>query len=318
VFLSEDSCDSPTRPNLNKCLPVVHSRKHPHPSMASFDSVFLVACIAQLIYNITWMYTVYFPHENVKMNELKIHIAKGLYYGAVAIAEVHALVNYPWLPKILGGQGIMVSPLPANQFPGYPSPSDLGMMMKIFYLQIFYHGVATFVSTMPGNRTKPEMFVHHCVTMCLLGAAYKTEQFTCATMILLLHDAPDVMVCAVKAFHVLNSTIPTLFFFASMLSAWAYFRLYLLTMFSWNVLTRPGTPSNHVSGVLLFMLVGLHAWWFYLFLKMAMRFATGSGSLPKDITQKPTPGSTPRERSEEASPRGVRSSPRFDANAKQD
>jgi len=286
--------------------------------MVSFDSLFLWACIAQLVYNCTWVYTVLCPHANVKIDELRIHIAKGLYYAAVTIAEMQALVNYPWLPKLLGGQGIMIAPLPANQFPNYPMPSDLAMMHKIFYLQIFYHGVATFVSTMPGNRTKPEMFVHHCVTMCLLGAAFKTEQFTCATMILLLHDAPDVMVCAVKAFHVLNSTIPTLIFFANMLSAWAYFRLYLLTLFSWNVLTKPGTPSNRVSGVMLFMLVGLHAWWFYLFLKMGMRFAKGPGSLPKDITQKPTPGSSPRSEGSASAPDGTRSSPRLSASVKDD
>ena len=261
--------------------------------MASFDSLFLVACIAQLVYNLTWIYTVIRPHENIKMNELKIHIAKGLYYASIAVTEICALENYPWLPKLLGGQGNMDSPLPANQFPGYPLPSDLAMMHKVFYLQIFYHGVATFVSTMPGNRTKPEMFVHHCVTMCLLFAAVKTDQFTCATIVLLLHDAPDVMVCSVKAFHVLNSTIPTLLCFTTMLSAWGYCRLYLLSMFSWKVLSNPGTPSNRISGILLFALVGLHAWWFYLFCKMAMRFASGSGSLPKDITQKATPGSSP-------------------------
>ena len=40
--------------------------------MVSFDSLFLVACAAQLVYNITWVYTVIRPHENIKMDELKI------------------------------------------------------------------------------------------------------------------------------------------------------------------------------------------------------------------------------------------------------
>ncbi len=256
-------------------------------SSCSFDSLYIAACVAQA----NFIYAVLRPHENAKMNEFRMHTAKGLYYCAIALAEMSALSNYPWLPQLLGGQGIMTAPLPANNFPSYPQPSDITMLHKIFYIQFIYHAIETVVSTLPGNRTKPEMFLHHSVTIVLLLASYLTEQFTQGTIILLLHNAPDVTVCATKAFHALNLALPTLTFFASMLSAWMYFRIYLLAMYSWNVLTNPGTPSNRVSGILLFSLVGLHAWWFYLFVKMAFRFATGSGSQTKDMSQKVKPPS---------------------------
>lgn len=278
-----------------------------------FENRFVFAAFFNGVFTCTQMFTYFNPHsdpsltkeKNLKMDELKMHCAKGCYYLTVAFAEVSALQGYPWMPKILGGQGIINSPLPANRFPNYPRVSDTDMLWKIFVLQLFYHGMNTIFSVIPGNRIKPEMFLHHTVTMVLMAAAIYTDQVLQGCIVLLLHDAPDVLVCTVKFFHVLNLTYPTLLSFVAMLSAWAYFRLYLFARYAAGIFfNSEGIPSNRINGLLLFTLVGLHLWWFYLFLKMGYKFATGGGSLPKDETQKMiagglTPGVTPS-----TSPRG--------------
>jgi hypothetical protein len=260
-----------------------------------FESKFNLACACNAIHVFTWLYTYIrsrdlrkTPEQNEKMDELKMNIAKGCYYCAVSLAQATALANYPWLPTVLGGQGQINSPLPANTYPNYPRDSDTDMLKRVFYLQIFYHCFASAVSAMPGNRVKPETFFHHAVTMCLMGAALYTDQVLQGVTVLLLHDSPDVLVCVVKTFHSLSLIAPTVISFVCMLCAYSYFRLYLFSRFAWGILMNSGSRGNAVWGVLLYALVGLYVWWFYLYVRMGMRFAFGRG--PPPTTSASAPG----------------------------
>ena len=58
-------------------------------------------------------------------------------------------------------------------------------------------------------------------------------------------------------------------------------------MFAFSVVSRPGIPVMVYAGSLLWVLEGLHIYWFYLFLQMGAKFlGSGGKTLPKDLSKK--------------------------------
>lgn len=129
------------------------------------------------------------------------------------------------------------------------------------------------------------MLVHHLVTMGLLLSSYHADHVPEGTVILFIHNVPDIFTSTSKCLHAMNAKYPTFISYLVMQTAWVYFRLYLLSRFAYSVVTRPSTPSMWYAGFGLWLLEGLHIYWFYLFCLMGKSFLK-KGTLPKDSSKK--------------------------------
>jgi hypothetical protein len=250
----------------------------------SFDFLFQCTVAFQALHIAVWAYNWFNPDPNPKMNEYKFYTTKAFYFLSASITQLKCLQGYPFLPEILGGtgQGIWRSlSYRANM-------SDLHnyQFQLLYYAEIFYHSWSSMQSILPGNRTKPEMIVHHVVTMLLLISSYQADHCPEGTVILFLHNVPDIFTSTTKCVHALNLKTQTFISYLGMVSTWMYFRLYLLSMYAYSVVSNPGSVLMWYSGMGLWCLECLHIFWFYLFLQMGAKFAKAGGSeLPKDATK---------------------------------
>eukprot|EP01062_Namystynia_karyoxenos_P065412 TRINITY_DN5900_c0_g1_i1.p1 TRINITY_DN5900_c0_g1~~TRINITY_DN5900_c0_g1_i1.p1 ORF type:complete len:376 (+),score=130.50 TRINITY_DN5900_c0_g1_i1:91-1128(+) len=147
---------------------------------------------------------------------------------------------------------------------------------KTFYmLQLGYHTQSLVWHALEERR--PDfltMVVHHVVTMLLIIGSWLRGYVRIGMLVLFVHDASDIFVCACKATHMCGMKKASHVLFVFMVVTWFYFRLYLYpTWVIWSVSTYPdpgkfGTLWWVFTGLMCILLV-LHIWWFHLFMKMA-------------------------------------------------
>jgi len=253
-------------------------------NLPTFEQSFKIACACQAFYVCVWFYTWVKPDKNTKMNEWKCHLSKCTYYFTVTICSLTLLQGYPWLPKILGGLG--EDRWRSVDYRNTMSAEHLQNFTYYYYLQIFYHSLSSFTSVLPGNRTKPEMFLHHIVTMFLLVMSLRADHAPEGSVILLLHDVPDIFTSLVKGLYALDLKYETFASYCGMMIAWSYTRMYLLQRYAYSVIMYPGSNLMTACGTGLWMLFAMHCWWFYLFIGMGAKFINGGGkALPRDTSQ---------------------------------
>jgi len=120
-----------------------------------------------------------------------------------------------------------------------------------------------------------EMLLHHSMTVFLISLAYLMNYVTMSLLVLYSHDFADIFGCFVQTFVDTNRKWLTFTCYIMLLISWFYTRLWVFP----NELIRASCYENTVEihglfvmgGMLHFLLV-LHVYWFYLFIRMGMRF----------------------------------------------
>jgi hypothetical protein len=255
--------------------------------LLDFDTVFIGVCVFEVIHMLVFLENYMWPAKDAKKADARFYISKATFFAFIVVAEYIALSGNPFLPESLGGlaKGWFGTGMWRDlDYRASISAVTNEQFRKVYIAQIAYHSFSTITSAFPGNRTKPEMFFHHLITMILVVTSYFADHRPEGALVLFLHDGPDVFTSLTKCFLALNWTYTTLTAYFGLLGIWMYFRLYLLANYAYSVVTNPGIPLMVFLGSCVFLLFGLHIFWFYLFLKMGMKFAK-KGSLPKDSTK---------------------------------
>ena len=167
-----------------------------------FDTCYKAAVVFQFFHICVWFYTWVKPDKNPKMNEWKYHGSKAFYYLFITMAELRILAGYPWLPEVLGGLG--KGNWEDAAYRASMTAATAANFHLVYYAEIFYHSFSSFTSVLPGNRTKPEMFLHHIITMFLLIGSYQADHCPEGTTILMIHNAPDVWTSLTKSLYARN------------------------------------------------------------------------------------------------------------------
>lgn len=146
-----------------------------------------------------------------------------------------------------------------------------------------------------------EMMLHHICTIALVLNSFINEELAIGLVVLVVHDATDILVDSLKICNYLKLVDAHGFFivelaFVSNIVAWLYFRLYKFPLdvvyqgvfvgYTKNCGPAEGTflerwsaaGTSMTSGCLLSSLCLLHAYWFFLFLRILVKIITGDTS----------------------------------------
>ena len=115
----------------------------------------------------------------------------------------------------------------------YPCTVIPNYLEDIFIVKLAYHSY-DLVATVLFHRNRKdfsEFILHHVVTVCLILFAYYSNLIPIGSVIMLIHDVPDVFVALLKSTVDISShgTAYTTWFL--MAGSWFYFRLYLLPFY---------------------------------------------------------------------------------------
>jgi hypothetical protein len=122
------------------------------------------------------------------------------------------------------------------------------------------------------------MALHHMVSVFLYGGCYLYNAWEIGAVIALIHDIADISTSMIKVLAETSYKLTTVAVFLVHMAVWFYTRNYglpLAIMKIYETKIDLGTPFNlHMFCYLLSCLVLLHYWWFYLFIKHLVKFAT--------------------------------------------
>ncbi len=160
------------------------------------------------------------------------------------------------------------------------------------------------------------MYVHHIITIGLVGIAYYDNNFKIGAVVLFVHDASDIAIDVLKMANYLRLDSSKAFFFvetayAVLMGCWCYFRLYLFPRYIithgsfvsiayWEnrrlpdgsiplanrMLYRVGHWTKEynwffikalICNILLCMLLCLHFWWFALLIRLLRKICANGG-----------------------------------------
>jgi hypothetical protein len=172
------------------------------------------------------------------------------------------LRDAPWLPSFLGGPEngeILLKSWDAD-------------LVTIYQLQIGYHIQSLIFAVI--NGAKPEMHVHHVVTVTLVACSYYFGYLRFGAVVFLLHDVPDIAGYLTKALVEVHSKRAILVAFVLLVGCWAYCRLYLFAQLVFFLYATGETVERSIyytHTVMLGLLLCLHIYWFLLFFAMLVR-----------------------------------------------
>jgi len=149
-----------------------------------------------------------------------------------------------------------------------------------YMLQLGYHTNCLMIHfSEPRREDHHVMFVHHAVTVFLLVSSFAGNYLRMGLLVLMYHDSSDVLGCLIKMTNYLGWKKTTLFIYPNMCTVWFIMRLYYFprVIFVTALALYPRNKTQMTSVVCLSVLTCLHAYWFYLFLRMGYDALVGKG-----------------------------------------
>jgi ceramide synthetase len=210
-------------------------------------------------------------------------VFKGMYYVFASAFGYYTVRNEGFLPPFLGGKGDS-----SNMFQGYPYQkfNDLDLLKTYLQIQLGYHIYSLIIHIVREAKNDfIEMLLHHLMTVSLVALAYMMNYLSVSALVLLCHDFSDVFGYFMRITVDTDYKKVIIFAYASLLLSWFYMRL---IVFPFNVMwcaiyINPiigDLPGALFLGLMVHFLVVLHAYWFYLFIQMGLKFA--KSKVPED------------------------------------
>lgn len=175
---------------------------------------------------------------------------------------------------------------------GYPAHAVTPGLARLYSLEMGFYISSIGVLAFWEIRRKDfwVMMTHHIVTLLLIAFSYDLNFLRVGCIILLLHDACDVLMEVAKMLKYVNQDSLGSAVFGVFMLTWILFRLiYFPFWVIWStsrestVILGQRVPYYHFFNGMLITLVVLHVYWFGLIVRIAYRaLATGAA---KDIRE---------------------------------
>ncbi|KAK7930484.1 hypothetical protein WMY93_006879 [Mugilogobius chulae] len=170
---------------------------------------------------------------------------------------------------------------------GFPKQSMLESQYWYYILEMsFYCSLLLSVAFDIKRKDFREQIVHHCATLVLMSFSWCVNYIRVGTLVLLVHDASDVLLESAKLFNYAKweKTCQSLFVLFAMVFMWT--RLVIFPF--WLIHCTWVYPPQHYPpffgyyffNAMLLVLQALHVFWAYLILRMVHKFVFGK--LTKD------------------------------------
>jgi len=203
-------------------------------------------------------------------------IFKGSYFVfAIVFGYIVAKDSY-FFPVLLGGRG--EARLMFKDFP-YQTTEEFPLIREYLLVQLGYHTHSFIVHVFSKPRNDfIEMLLHHSMTVFLISLAYLMNYVCGSLLILVTHDVSDFCVYLTRVFVDTNNTKATVVSYSLLMTSWIYTRLFIFPyeLIYWGTYYSIAFEEIYgiwLMGAMLHFLLVLHIYWFYLLIKMGMRFA---------------------------------------------
>jgi len=211
-----------------------------------------------------------------RVDRFGVVMFKFVYFACASAYGLWLLSSEPWFPRGMGGEGSLEA-----LWEGIPNqPSTPGI--KFYYMismAYHLHSLVYHAFIIPKRNDYLEMLTHHFLAIFLIVFSYMLNYLRFGSLVLIVHDLPDIPSYAVKAAVVTPYTKTALSIYACLLVVWGYARLYVLPV---DIITATVADetlqyagNDHGKYVLTVMLIGLfamHCYWYVLFLFMGFRY----------------------------------------------
>ncbi|KAM4593139.1 ceramide synthase 2 [Odontesthes bonariensis] len=166
---------------------------------------------------------------------------------------------------------------------GYPKQSMLQSQYWYYILEMSFYGCLLFSVTFDVKRKDfKEQIIHHLATLVLLSFSWCANFIRIGTLVMLIHDASDVLLESAKIFNYArwektSKTLFVLFAIVFMVTRLIIFPFWLIhCTWVYPVLYYPAFFGFYFFNVMLVVLLCLHIFWAYLILRMIKKFMFGT------------------------------------------
>ena len=200
---------------------------------------------------------------------------KGSYYIFASVLGYVAAKDSYYLSPLLGGNGC--TDLMFTDFP-YQRLEELFLVRDYLIIQLGYHLYSFILHVVKKPKNDfIEMLLHHIVTVALVGLAYYMNYMTMSLLVLFCHDFSEVFSYLVRIFVDTKYSNFAVICYVGLLVSWFYMRLVVFPFDLIRVAVYMNPVAHEIYGMgvmggMLHILLILHAYWFYLFIKMGLRF----------------------------------------------
>ncbi|XP_030580065.1 ceramide synthase 2 [Archocentrus centrarchus] len=170
---------------------------------------------------------------------------------------------------------------------GFPKQTMLESQYWYYILEMSFYGCLLFSVAFDVKRKDfKEQIIHHLATLVLLSFSWCANYIRIGTLVMLIHDASDVLLESAKLFNYAKweKTCQTLFvsfaivFMVTRLIIFPFWLIHCTWVYP--VLYYPAFFGYYFFNTVLVVLLCLHIFWAYLILRMIRKFIFGT--LTKD------------------------------------
>jgi hypothetical protein len=218
----------------------------------------------------------YGPDEEVKARKCAQQL---LNFGFHTMSTMYLIVNLPQREWFVSDEAL---------WKDYPDQDQNYGDIVAYLLQLGYHINCLMIHfSEPRREDHYVMLVHHSVTVFLLVNSFALNYIRMGLLVLLYHDSSDILGCMIKMTNYLGWKKATLIIYPNMCFVWFMMRLYYFPRFIMYTALglHPPRPEQLFSVGCLTVLCGLHAYWFYLFMKMGYLALKTKGKQMKDLSE---------------------------------
>uniref|UniRef100_A0A8C7KGG8 Ceramide synthase 3 n=1 Tax=Oncorhynchus kisutch TaxID=8019 RepID=A0A8C7KGG8_ONCKI len=152
---------------------------------------------------------------------------------------------------------------------GFPKQTMLDSQYWYYILEMSFYGSLLFRVTFDVKRKDfKEQIIHHLATLTLLSFSWCVNYIRIGTLVMLIHDASDVLLESAKLFNY-HHCLYRLHHSRLIHCTWVY-----------PTLQYPPFFGYYFFNVMLVVLLFLHIFWAYLILRMVKKFLFGKVSHP--------------------------------------
>lgn len=226
--------------------------------------------------------------RDFRVKRFSICLFKTIYFFFSATLGFVLFRNEDWMPHILFGKGKG----DYNQlWEGYPYKEYNPLIDFYYIVGLGYHLHSLVFHMMSEKRSDYlENLLHHIATVFLMIFSFCNQCTRVGILVMIVHDIVDFIMYLGKSIHDLNMKIPVyIVFFLLIINYFKYRVFYFPRYIIWEgaLLGKNFLPFE-ISGLftnfylmigLLWVLWGLHLYWFYMIIKMIISFVKEKGKI---------------------------------------
>ncbi|XP_056134532.1 ceramide synthase 2 [Lampris incognitus] len=166
---------------------------------------------------------------------------------------------------------------------GFPKQTMLESQYWYYILEISFYGSLLFSVTFDVKRKDfKEQIIHHLATLVLLSFSWCVNYIRIGTLVMLVHDASDVLLESAKLFNYAKwektcNVLFLVFAIVFMVTRLIIFPFWLIhCTWVYPVYHYPPFFGYYFFNVMLVVLLFLHVFWAYLILRMVQKFFFGT------------------------------------------